>query len=164
MNPTDTRMEAERLLERYSDMVLRIAMHHVGIRADAEDIAQEVFLKRISERRPFDSEEHEKAWMIRVTTNQCRDFFRSAWKRHTVPLSEEIASGSQQGCGTEVLDAVRRLPGRYRDVIYLHYYEDLSVREISRILRRRENTVSSWLHRARAALKDSLTGGFDDES
>ena len=62
-----------------------------------------------------------------------------------------------------MLEAVLCLPVPYRNVIYLHYYEGLSVREIAHILRRRENTVSSWLHRARAALKDLLTGGFDHE-
>lgn len=150
---------AEELLERYSDMVLRIALHNVGSRADAEDIAQEVFLKRIDARRAFASPEHEKAWMIRVTVNRCRDFLRSAHRR-TVPLPEDLPAKEQNG---EVLEAVLCLPAPYRNVIYLHYYEGLSVREIARLLHRRENTVSSWLHRARAALKDLLTGGFDNE-
>ena len=62
-----------------------------------------------------------------------------------------------------MLEAVQCLPASYKNVIYLYYYEGFSVKEIARILHRRENTVSSWLHRARAALKDLLTGGFDDE-
>jgi RNA polymerase sigma-70 factor (ECF subfamily) len=157
MEAAETR--AEELLDRYSGMVLRIALHNVGSMADAEDIAQEVFLKRITARRAFASPEHEKAWMIRVTVNQCRDFLKSAYRR-TVPLPEDLP-GETQGC--EVLEAVLCLPVPYRNVIYLHYYEGLSVKEISRALRRRENTVSSWLYRARAALKKTLTGGFEDE-
>jgi len=157
MEAAETR--AKELLERYSGMVLRIALHNVESRTDAEDIAQEVFLKRITARRTFASQEHEKAWMIRVTVNQCRDFLKSA-QRRTVPLPEDLPSKEPNG---EVLEAVLCLPVPYRNVIYLHYYEGLSVKEISRVLRRRENTVSSWLYRARAALKDSLTGGFDDE-
>ena len=157
MKTAETR--AEELLGRYSDMVLRIALHNVGSRADAEDVAQEVFLKRISARRAFASPEHEKAWMIRVTVNQCRDFLKSA-HRKMLPLPEDLPA--EEPCG-EVLEAVLCLPVPYRNVIYLHYYEGLSVKEISRALRRRENTVSSWLYRARAALKESLTGGFEYE-
>lgn len=157
MEAAETR--AEELLKRYSGMVLRIALHNVGSRTDAEDIAQEVFLKRITARRAFVSPEHEKAWMIRVTVNQCRDFLKSA-QRRTVPLP---ADPPDEARDFEVMEAVLCLPVPYRNVIYLHYYEGLSVREISHILRRRENTVSSWLHRARAALKDLLTGGFDNE-
>lgn len=159
MDRTDSRGEAEALLDRYADMVLRIALHNVGIPADAEDVAQEVFLKRITAKRAFDSIEHEKAWMIRVTVNQCRDFLRAAHRRD-VALDENVPCKAPD---TEVLDAVLRLPADFRNVIYLHYYEGLSVAEIARILRRRENTVSSRLHRAREALKSSLTGGFGDE-
>ncbi|WP_411676187.1 sigma-70 family RNA polymerase sigma factor [Caproicibacter sp.] len=161
MKAAEVSGEAEELLNCYSDMVLRIALHNVKARADAEDIAQEVFLKRVTARRSFASPEHEKAWMIRVTVNQCRDFLKSARNRPTVALEESVPDSPHS---TEVLDAVLCLPVLYRNVIYLYYYEGYSVREISRILRRRENTVSSWLFRARAALKNSLTGGFDDES
>lgn len=160
MTQSDPHIDAQALLERYSDMVLRIALHNVGAMADAEDIAQEVFLKRLSVRRPFLSCEHEKAWMIRVTINQCRDFLKSAWRKRTVPLDAELPCEDPSG---EVLDAVLRLPVSYRNVIYLYYYEDLSIREIARILRSGESTVSSRLHRARAVLRDALTGGFDDE-
>ena len=86
MEAAETR--AEELLDRYSGMVLRIALHNVGSRTDAEDIAQEVFLKRITAHRAFASAEHEKAWMIRVTVNQCRDFLKSA-QRRSVPLPKD---------------------------------------------------------------------------
>ena len=151
--------EAEALLNRYSDMILRIAVHNVGSVPDAEDVAQEVFLKRITVGRTFRSPEHEKAWMIRVTLNLCRDFLKAAHRRN-VALDENIPSEEPNG---EVLDAVFRLPVDLRNVIYLHYYEGLSIAEIARILHRRENTVSSRLHRAREALRASLTGGFGDE-
>ncbi len=159
MSLDENRGGAEALLDRYSDMVLRIAVHNVGSVPDAEDVAQEVFLKRIAARRAFDSPEHEKAWMIRVTLNQCRDFLKAS-HRKTVALDENIPSEEPD---TEVLDAVLRLPADLKNVIYLHYYEGFGIAEIARILRRRESTVSSRLHRAREALRASLTGGFDNE-
>lgn len=159
MSFSEHHSEAETLLDRYSDMVLRIAVHNVGSLPDAEDVAQEVFLKRFTARRAFDSPEHEKAWMIRVTLNQCRDFLKAAHRKN-VTLDENIPSEDPD---IEVLDAVLRLPVDFRNVIYLHYYEGMSVSEMARILRRGENTVSSRLHRAREALKSALTGGFGDE-
>lgn len=160
MDSAAPQAEANLLLERYSDLVLRIAMHSAREPADAEDIAQEVFLKRVATRRVFSSPEHEKAWMIRVTINQCRDYLKSARRRGTVPLDRDIPGPARD---TRVLDAVRELPEPYRNAVYLYYYEGYTIKEIARILRRRENTVSSWLHRARAMLKKSLTGGFDNE-
>lgn len=147
-------------LNKYSNMVIRIAYQNLKSMADAEDIAQEVFLKLITSRPAFESEMHEKAWIIRVTVNQCRDFLKSAWFKKRTELKDSIP---QKDKNTEVLDAVMRLPVKFRNVIYLHYYEGMSVAQIAVILQQKENTVSSWLHRARKQLKESLAGGFDNE-
>ncbi len=147
-------------LEKYSDMVIRIAFQNLKSRADAEDIAQEVFLKLMISRPDFESDTHEKAWVIRVTVNLCRDFLKSAWFRKRTVLEDSIP---QKDKNNEVLDAVMRLPVKFRNVIYLHYYEDMSVAQIADILQQKENTVSSWLYRARGQLRESLAGGFDDE-
>ncbi len=144
----------------YSDMVIRIAFQNLKSMSDAEDIAQEVFLKLITACPDFENDMHEKAWIIRVTINLCKDFLKSSWFRKTAVLDENILSHDEN---TEVLDAVLRLPVKFRNVIYLHYYEDMTVAQIADILQQKENTVSSWLHRARKLLKESLTGGFDDE-
>lgn len=161
--PAGTENTIESALDTYSDMVLRIAYHNVKGMADAEDITQEVFLKLISSGKKFESAEHEKAWLIRVTVNKCHDFFKSARRKNETALNGDILSEPVENSGGEVLDAVKRLPEKYRNVIYLYYYEKQTVPEIARALRRRENTVSSWLHRAREQLKNSLSGGFDDE-
>lgn len=147
-------------LEKYSNMVIRIAFQNLKSMADAEDIAQEVFLKLLTCSPVFESDTHEKAWVIRVTVNLCRDFLKSAWFKRRTALNESIPHKDKN---TEVLDAVMRLPVKFRNVIYLHYYEDMSIAEIADILRQKENTVSSWLHRARKQLKEALAGGFDDE-
>nr|WP_255575686.1 sigma-70 family RNA polymerase sigma factor [Caproiciproducens faecalis] len=147
-------------LARYSDMVVRIAFQNVKSRAEAEDIAQEVFLRLFTRRPDFEDDEHEKAWMIRVTVNLCKDYLKSSWFRKRADLGDNLLSRDGNG---EVLDAVMRLPVKFRNVIYLHYYEDMSVTEIASVLQQKENTVSSWLHRARKQLKVTLTGGFGDE-
>lgn len=161
MKPSlDVNDRIQKSLEQYSDMVIRIAYQNLKCMADAEDVAQEVFLKLLTTGPEFESGEHEKAWIIRVTVNQCRDYLRSSWFRKRSELKEEIphTDGSQ-----EVLDAVMRLPVRFRNVIYLHYYEDMSISEIANALGQKENTVSSWLFRARGQLRKSLAGGFDNE-
>ena len=147
-------------LLNYSDMVIRIAYQNMKNMADAEDIAQEVFLKLITTHPDFENPTHEKAWIIRVTVNLCKDFLKSSWFKKRAALNENIPMHDEN---TEVLDAVLRLPVKFRNVIYLHYYEDMTIAQIANILQKKENTVSSWLHRARKLLKESLTGGFDDE-
>lgn len=147
-------------LNKYSDMVIRIAFQNLKSMADAEDVAQEVFLKLMTSRPDFESDTHEKAWIIRVTVNQCRDFLKSAWFRKRTTLDDSIPQNDKN---SEVLDAVMRLPVKFRNVIYLHYYEDMSVTQIADALQQKENTVSSWLLRARKQLRESLAGGFDNE-
>lgn len=147
-------------LQKYSEMVFRLAYQSLRSQPDAEDISQEVFLKLFTLQPDFESESHEKAWVIRVTINLCRDSLRSAWRKKRADLSDAIPHTDEN---TDVLDAVMRMPVKFRNVIYLHYYEGMSVAEIARALQQKENTISSWLHRARQRLKKSLEGGFDDE-
>lgn len=152
--------QIQTVLLKYSDMVIRIAFQNLKNTADAEDIAQEVFLKLITIHPDFENTTHEKAWIIRVTVNLCKDFLKSSWFKKRAVLNDTIFTHDEN---TEVLDAVLRLPVKFRNVIYLHYYEDMTVAQIANILQKKENTVSSWLYRARKLLKKSLTGGFDDE-
>ncbi len=159
----------ERLVEEYSDMIFRIAFHNVGERAEAEDITQNVFVKLMEKAPPFEDREHERAWIIRVTLNLCRDWFRNPWRRRRAGGLEELekvpAPSGEPGEGSEVLAAVLALPVRYRNAVYLYYYEDLPLARIAAILETREGTVASWLHRARKRLRVTLEGGFDgDES
>ena len=154
--------EVSRAIDRYADTVRRLCMIHLKNHADTEDIFQTVFLKYALRTAAFESEEHEKAWFIRVTINACRDLLRSFFRSRTVPLDTLLEQPSAlPDEHREVLEAVLALPARYRDVIYLHYYEGYTAPEIGRILGRNVNTVYTLLTRARQLLRDRL-GGEDD--
>ena len=148
MPPDEARVHE--LLERYADMVLRIAYQNLKSRPDAEDVAQEVFIRFMQKMPRFASDEHEKAWFIWVTINLCKDFLKSGWKKRTV-----YAQPPEDFCGLpfRVLDTVMELPEADRNVLYLFYYEGYTAKEIAAILRCREGTVTSRLSRARARLK-----------
>ena len=155
-------------VQRYSDTVFRAAMHNCSCAADAEDVVQEVFCQYIKSDKTFDSDEHEKAWLIKVTLNACKRFYRLAWNRHKGEISEEdflkIEADSghpekeclQKETERKILQAVLGLPLKYRDVIHLFYYEEMSVKEIAEVLHRQESTVTSQLTRARGILKKNL--------
>ncbi len=149
----------EEAVEIYGPLVLRTAYSLVKNVADAEDVAQDVFVNLLKKAPVFESAEHQKAWLIRCTLNRGKSHFRSAWHRHTVPLEErqEVPFTPQEN---EVLDAVLRLPVRYREVIQLHYIEGYTAAEIGKILGRKQNTVLSQMARGRELLKEMLKGEF----
>lgn len=151
--------DVSRAIGQYADTVRRLCMVYLKNEADTEDIFQTVFLKYALSDAAFESEEHEKAWIIRVTINACRDLLKSFFRSRTVPL-EEIAHLTAEVSGDSrwVLEAVLALPRQYRDVVYLHYYEGYTAAEIGEILRKNPNTVYTLLHRAREMLKKSLGG------
>lgn len=126
--------EANRALDLYSDTVRRICMIHLKNYADTEDIFQTVFLKYVLSSTVFKNEEHEKAWFIRVTINACKDLLKSFFRSRTVPLDESMSqSDSFTQEDHEVLEAVLSLPKKYRNVVYLHYYEGYTAPQISSI-------------------------------
>lgn len=147
--------------DQYADTVYRVAFHNTANSSDAEDITQEVFLRLFKSAKFFRDSEHLKAWLIRVTVNLCHDHFRKA--DSTAKLTDSTVKDEAVSDINPVLEAVRALPENYRNTIHLHYYEGYSAKEIGKILGAKENTVLSWLSRGRAALKNELTGGFDDE-
>ena len=154
--------EVNRAIERYADTVRRICMLHLKNRADTEDIFQTVFLKYLLHTAPFADDEHEKAWLIRVTINACRDLLRSFFRSRTVPLAAVAEQAAELPPDhREVLDAVLSLPQKYKDVVYLHYYEGYAAPEIGRILGKNVNTVYTLLNRAKQQLREKL-GGEDD--
>ncbi len=151
--------EANRAIERYSDTVRRLCMVHLKNYADTEDIFQTVFLKYVLSSVSFESEEHEKAWFIRVTINACKDLLKSFFRSRTISLEEVLEQPSKLAPDhREVLEAVLSLPQKYRDVVYLHYFEDYTAPQISRILGRNENTVYTLLTRSRKMLREKLGG------
>lgn len=150
----------QKMIEKYSPMVYRLAYALVKSRADADDIHQEVFLKYMKYNPRFEGEEHEKAWFIRVTTNQCRNWWKSAWKKRVVSLSEYKEEYVEQNLfeekDKELIEIVRLLPQKYRIVIHLFYYEELSIEEMADILGRKPSTVRTQLTRARKLLGELL--------
>ena len=154
--------EAARAIERYGDMVRRLCLVHLKNPADTEDIFQNVFLKYVLSPVVFESPEHEKAWLIRVTINACRDLVKSFFRSRTVPLEELLdqpAPLSEEH--KEVLEAVLALPPKYRDAVYLHYYEGYTAAEIGKLLGKNTNTVYTLLTRARERLRETLGGDRD---
>ena len=151
--------EINRAVEEYADMVRRVCFYHLKNREDTEDVFQNVFLKYMLCDKPFKDREHEKAWLLRVAINACKDYVKSVFRRNAIPLEtlREMEAGGMEE-HREVLEAVLALPGKYKDVIYLHYYEGYSAFEIGRILGKKENTVYSLLSRGRGMLKEELGG------
>ena len=139
----------------------RLPLVRLKNREDTEDIFQTVFLKYLQDTKPFESAEHEKAWFIQVTLNACRDLLRFWARRPTVPLEELTAQAVPESEDRGVLEAVLSLPQKYRDTVYLHYYEGYSAPEIGALLGRNTNTVYTLLNRARAMLREKLGGDED---
>ena len=149
--------EVNRAVGRYSDMIRRLCMIHLKNYADTEDIFQTVFLKYVLKSPEFHSTDHEKAWIIRVTINACRDLLKSFFHSRTLPLdSLREKPGEPAPDHSDVLEAVLALPSKYKDVIYLYYYEEYSAEEIGQILRKNKNTVYTLLNRGRQLLRSSL--------
>lgn len=153
--------EVNRAVEQYADTVRRICLVHLKNYADTEDIFQTVFVKYLLHTAPFASPEHERAWIIRVTINACKDLLRSVFRRRTLSLEEVAEQPAPADEYRAVLQAVQALPAAYRDVVYLHYYEGYTVPEIAGILGKNVNTVYTRLTRARGMLRRTL-GGDDD--
>lgn len=156
--------EVNRALDRYADTVRRLCVLHLKGSADTEDIFQTVFLKYVLRTADFESEEHEKAWFIRVTINACKDLLRSFFHSRTVSLEMLQEQPDPAGeTGRDVLEAVLALPEKYRQVVYLHYYEGYTAPQIGAILGRNVNTVYTLLTRSRKMLRETLGEDADEE-
>ena len=164
----ETKERLEQIFRDYYQLIYRVAFSQVKNHADAEDITQEVFLKIIRHDMRYQSMEHERAWIVRVTINLCRDLLKSKWHKTSVSM-EEVSEAQRGSCEnfTEIQDdmmwAVLQLPEKYRNCLYLFYYEDYSIKEIAQSLEMPENTVKTNLKRGRQALKEFLEKktGFD---
>lgn len=155
--------EVNRAVEQYADMVRRLCMIHLKNHADTEDIFQTVFLKYALSSVLFESAEHEKAWILRVTVNACKDLLKNFFRSRTVSLDDIMEQPAVMPLDhREVLEAVLSLPVKYKDAVYLHYYEGYTAPEISRILGKNVNTVYTILNRSKQLLREKL-GGEEDE-
>ena len=159
MVPTERtwdRTEVERLVETYSDLILRLSYSYLKSTEDAKDICQTVFLKLLEKPRTFASPEHERAWIIRTAANICKDVLKSHWRRPTVDMDAAGDVPAPQAEEGSLLAAVGLLPPKYRAVIYLYYYEGYAAKEIAQMLGENPATVSTRLNRGRAKLKTML--------
>ena len=147
----------ERLARAYGDTVFRVAYHALGNRMDAEDVTQGVLLKLYRRDKPFDSDDHAKHWLLRVTVNDCRKLLRSPWRGKVVPLEDFDGPATPVDDHSDVLSAVMALGPKYRLCVYLYYFEAYSVREVAQILKTKESTIQTRLQRARDTLKQALT-------
>lgn len=146
----------ERLARTYGSAVYRVACHALGNPTDAEDIAQTVLLKLYRAITTFETDDHAKHWLLRVTVNECRKALRAPWRRRTLPLEAWDGAAPPGEDHSDVLSAVMALEPKYRVCVYLYYYEDYSVREVAQLLQTKESTVQTRLQRAREKLKQTL--------
>lgn len=159
-----TRTEFIQWAERYKDMVFRIALNYYGNPQDGEDTVQEVLLRLYGCKKEFQSEEHVRAWLIRVTINQCKNGLRQKKRRSYVPLEDaDRPVQFQFPEQSELYRQLMALPEGYRTALYLFYYEDLSVSEIAHVLHLSTTAVTTRLSRARQQLKTNLTEVWKDE-
>ena len=157
-------LSVDHLYDLYATDILRFAYYYLGDRQKAEDVTQDVFVKLITA-RPVLSSGHEKAWLLKVALNRCRDYWRSSWIRRIVlghpgfelfPSPDAIDHISDQ---VALAEAVSHLPPEFKEVVLLFYYQNFSVSEIAELLSIAEGTVSSRLNRARNRIRKQLEGG-----
>lgn len=154
--------QAERLVETYADAILRLSYTYLKNTWDAQDVCQTVFVRLLAEPRDFESPAHERAYILRMASNACKDILKSPWRKRTRPLEEGLHMAAPAAEDGSVLSAVNALPPHYRAVIYLYYYEGYQASEIGEILGVPTATVHTRLARGRAKLK-MILGGMDYE-
>lgn len=151
--------EVNAAIDRYADTIRRVCMLYLKNSADTEDVFQTVFLKHLLSDQVFESQEHEKAWFLRVAVNACKDLRKSFFRSRTVSLEELTDLPAQlPEDHREVLEAVLSLPRKNREVVYLHYYEGYTAPQISQILGKNASTVYTLLTRSRQMLREKLGG------
>ncbi len=163
MSAPDANELFDRLYTSYADDVLRVAYFYLGDRQKAEDVTQDVFVRLLT-RTPEIEPGHEKAWLLKVTLNRCRDLWRAAWVKRVVlgspfdciPGPDEIEMRTEKA---DLMEAVNRLSPSFKEVLLLHYYQGFGISEISRMLDLPEGTISSRLSRARKKLEQILKEG-----
>ncbi len=159
MNSTEHGVGIADIVQAYSAGILRLAYAYLKNRADAEDIAQEVFIAYLRKRPRFDSEAKRKAWMFKVAANKCRNVLRSAWNRRT-EIPDGISSMPEEDI--KALTALLGLEEKYRIPMHLYYYEGYAISEIAALLKAKPATVGTWLARGRSLLRTALEDEKDD--
>ena len=158
-----TDREIADLYARHGKTVYRVCFAYMKNPADTEDAVQDTFLRLIQSGPAFESEEHEKAWLIRTASNVCKNALRHWWRRRESLEAHADLPGPEELRTDEVLQAVLGLPAKYKTVVYLYYYEGYSGPEIAGLLKKPQSTVRNYLREARAILKERLGDDFCEE-
>ncbi len=154
--------EFSKIVEQYADSLFRFAFSFCANREDAEDIVQDVFVKYLKAKPVFSEETQCRAWLMKATANRSRDVLRNVWRQRRQPLDEALAFIPEEREDGAVFSALMGLEAKYRAVVYLYYYEELSVREIAASVGASESAVRMRLLRARQQLKQQLGGIWNE--
>ncbi len=157
---SDLKCAVAQALDRYGESLMRVAYTYTKNMQDAQDMVQDAFLRYIKSAPRFDSDEHEKAWLIRVTINVCKNHLTSAYRRNYAEMDENMSVCDTYSSG--LVEIVNSLPEKYRIVIHLFYYEDYSQKQIAKMLSITESAVSTRLQRGRNLLKEKIGDDYFD--
>lgn len=155
--------DIDHIVDLYSDTVYRVAYSQTKDKSHTDDVFQEVFLRLIKKSPTFESQDHLKAWLIRVTINCSKNIFLSSHFKRRATLDDTLVDEYQVFEKSDLYYAVMDLPKKYRAVIHLHYYEGYKIKEIASIMNQKETTIKTHLFRARKILEDKLKGGLKFE-
>lgn len=158
------RQKLQELVTLYQDNLFAVAFNICKNAQDAEDVVQDTFIRYYTLKKEFDSRQHIRAWLIRVTINRAKNVSRIFWRRNKLSLEDYMETLSFETKESENLfETVMKLPEKYRIVIHLFYYEDYSVNEIADILKISESNVKVRLSRGRRLLRDALKEEWKDD-
>ena len=158
------RQSLHELAAMYQDNLFAVAFNICQNTQDAEDVIQDTFVQYYTTKKEFDSEEHIRAWLIRVAVNKAKNVTRTFWQRNKVSIEDFTEMLAFETPESETLfETMMQLPKKYRIVIHLYYYEDYSVGEIAKILKLSESNVKTRLMRGRAKLREVLKEEWDDD-
>ncbi len=158
------RQSLHELAAMYQDNLFAVAFNICQNTRDAEDVIQDTFVQYYTTKKEFDSEEHIRAWLIRVAVNKAKNVTRTFWRRNKVSIEDFMETLAFETSESETLfETVMQLPKKYRIVIHLYYYENYSVGEIAKILKLSESNVKTRLMRGRAKLREVLKEEWDDD-
>ena len=152
------------LVEKYKNNLYAVAFNICKNPDDAEDVVQDTFVQYFSNRKQFETEEHVKAWIIRVAINKSKNITASFWRKNKVTLDETMETlAFETEDSKQLFETVMKLPEKYRIAIHLFYYEDYTIKEIADILKISESNVKVRLSRGRSLLKETLKEGWEDD-
>lgn len=163
----DKELIIDEIMNQYGQEILQLAYSYVNNKAIAEDLTQDIFVKCYKNLHTYSGKAKLRTWLWRIAINHCKDFHRSWYQKNVVIAGEELPINGtkkelveqtviQREEDDELISAIMKLPIKYREVIYLFYYEELPIKEIAAVTETGVNTVKTRLRRAKELLKERL--------